>query len=115
MSKAAKLDETSELLKSTYKMDLDIWEKSKRGFPFSIPLNLVVYLAFATPLVQITASLDLRNTYLAKVFFSTLAISVVAYLIADRFIEIFKESMVKANLFGKDLNKAGKKEEKPPV
>ena len=45
----------------------------------------------------------------------TLAISVVAYFVTDRMIYQFKESLEKNGLFGKDLNKAGAKEDKPAV
>jgi hypothetical protein len=44
-----------------------------------------------------------------------LALSTAAYFISDRMIDQFKESLEKNGLFGKDLNKAGQRDTKPPV
>lgn len=44
-------DETLQDLQERYKMDEEIWTKSKRGFPFNIPLWFVVSLALGTPLL----------------------------------------------------------------
>jgi hypothetical protein len=41
--------------------------------------------------------------------------SVAAFFISDKMIEQFKGSLEKNGLFGKDLNKAGQRESKPPV
>jgi hypothetical protein len=42
-------------------------------------------------------------------------LGILAYYATDSLIGIGKELLLKAGLFGKDLNKAGKKEDKPPV
>jgi len=50
------------ILKHDYKMDLEIWAKSERGFPFNIPID---FLTWATLLSAIGLSfylLDLENT-----------------------------------------------------
>lgn len=96
-------------------MDADIWKKSKRGFPFNIPLSFIVFVALGVPLGATLYAFDFSNTYLWKAYIFTLLMSVVAYFITDKAIEQFKESLEKNGLFGKDLNKAGERDKKPPV
>jgi hypothetical protein len=39
-------------------MDVEIWQKSKRGFPFNVPLWLVISIALGLPLVASFLYLD---------------------------------------------------------
>jgi hypothetical protein len=68
-------------------MDEGIWTKSKRGFPFNIPLWFVVVLALGTPIASSFIFFEAANAYLWKVYLFTLAISGVAYLVTDKAIE----------------------------
>ena len=68
-------------------MDEEIWQKSKRGFPFNIPLWFVVSLALGLPLVSSFLYFDFSNPYLWKVYIFTLAISTGAYFVTDKAIE----------------------------
>ena len=45
----------------------------------------------------------------------TLVMSIVACLLSAKLILVFKDKFAENNLFGKDLNKAGVKEDKEPV
>jgi hypothetical protein len=91
-------------------MDVEIWQKSKRGFPFNVPLWLVISIALGLPLVASFLYLDFSNPYLWKVYIFTLFMSAGAYVVTDKAIEQFKESLEKNGLFGKDLNKAGQRD-----
>lgn len=108
-------DPTLKELQERYKMDAEIWKKSKRGFPFNIPLNLILGTAIGAPVLASLYAFDFSNQYLWKVYIFTLVMSVIAFFVTDKAIEQFKESLEKNGLFGKDLNKAGLRENKPPV
>lgn len=108
-------DETLKDLQERYNMDADVWAKSKRGFPFNVPLKVIVLISLGIPIGMSAVYFDFSNTYLWKVYLFTLAISVVAYIVTEKAIEQFKESLEKNGLFGKDLNKAGERDKKPPV
>jgi hypothetical protein len=108
-------DSTLNDLQERYNMDESIWQASKRGFPFNVPFNFIVALALGPPLILTYFAFDFKNHYLWKCYFFTLALSTAAYFISDRMIDQFKESLEKNGLFGKDLNKAGQRDTKPPV
>ncbi len=108
-------DSTLRDLQERYKMDAEIWQKSKRGFPFNIPLWFIIVVSLGTPVVASFYAFDFSNEYLWKCYTFTLAISALAYFVTDKAIEQFKESLEKNGLFGKDLNKAGQRDTKPPV
>jgi hypothetical protein len=80
-------DETLRDLQDRYKMDEEIWTKSKRGFPFNIPLWFVVALALGTPIASSFLCFESANAYLWKVYLFTLAISAAAYFVTDKAIE----------------------------
>jgi len=108
-------DSTLRDLQQRYNMDEKIWTASKRGFPFNVPFWFIVTLALGPPIVGSIFTFDPKNHYLWKCYVCTLALSLAAYLISDKMIEQFKESLEKNGLFGKDLNKAGQRDTKPPV
>ena len=108
-------DSTLKDLQERYNMDEGIWQASKRGFPFNVPFNFIVALALGPPLVLTYFAFDFSNKYLWKCYLFTLALSTAAYFVSDRMIGQFKESLEKHGLFGKDLNKAGQRDTKPPV
>ena len=102
-------------LQERYNMDEEIWQKSKRGFPFNIPLKVIVAIALGGPIIASLYAFDYSNQYLWKVYIFTLVISIPAYYVSEKAIGQFKESLEKNGLFGKDLNKAGLRDTKPPV
>ena len=102
-------------LDKRYKMDIKLWRKSNRGFPFNIPLDILILFLLGVPLVMSLFTLSIKDTHLWKVFLLTVGLSIIAFMVTDKFIGIFKQNMIKANLYGKDLNKAGEKDDKPPV
>lgn len=74
-------------LQELYNMDANIWVKSKRGFPFNIPLSVIVAVALGVPIALSLNVFDPENKYLWKVYLFTLAISAVAYFVTDKAIE----------------------------
>ena len=108
-------DETLKDIQERYNMDEEVWSKSKRGFPFNIPLSTIVVICLVVPISMSLVFFDYSNAYLWKCYLFTIAISIVAYFVTDKAIEQFKESLEKNGLFGKDLNKAGEQAKKPPV
>jgi len=96
-------------------MDADIWSKSKRGFPFNIPLNFIVFTTFAAPFALAILLLEFDDKHLRDVIGITLLLSLLGYIVSYYAIDSFKSNLETKNLFGIDLNKAGKREEKPKV
>lgn len=88
-------------------MDAEIWQASKRGFPFNIPFKFIVAVALGTPIIASFYAFDTNNHYLWKCYIFTMGMSLIAYFLSDKMIEQFKSSLEKNGLFGKDLNKAG--------
>lgn len=43
-------------------MDEKIWEASKRGFPFNIPLRVIVMICLGVPLILASALISFTNT-----------------------------------------------------
>lgn len=98
-----------------YQMDEGIWNESKRGFPFNISLNTIIFIGLGLPVGLTFILIDFKNNSFWKLFLLTFAISIIAYYVADSLITQFKDSLSKNGLSGKDLNKAGKREDKPAV
>lgn len=99
-------------------MDVGTWRKSLRTDIFhsllpnsSVGLS-VILLTFSIGylLVQLSSEEKLLRTVLL-----TLGLSTVAGLLSAQLITVFKDKFAENNLFGKDLNKAGAKEDKDPV
>jgi hypothetical protein len=96
-------------------MDAEIWNKSKRGFPFNIPLELIVGVSFGTPLFLAFYLLDFKNQFIFDVLLKTLVLAGLGFIAANSLIPQFKSDLERKGLFGKDLNKAGNRDDKPPV
>lgn len=73
-------------LSERYKMDAQIWQNSKRGFPFNIPQSVITSFCLGIPLTLTLITFDLENKYLWTLYLKTLAISVIAYLVTDKLI-----------------------------
>ena len=101
-----------------YKMSVDVWRKSLRTdlfhslLPNSSTTLCMVLLAF--PIAYLTTQMS-NEEKLLKTVYMTLVLSVIAGLLSGKLILVFKDMLCQKNLFGKDLNKAGVKEDKPPV
>jgi hypothetical protein len=96
-------------------MDPGIWKESKRGFPFNISLKKIVLFSLFLPLSFQLISTQIRDTNQFKISLTTVIISVASFFLSDAVIKQFKGSLEAKGLFGKDLNKAGKREDKPTV
>lgn len=71
--------------------------------------------SLGVPFILSLVAFDKNNAYLWKLYLATLGLSLVAYFVADKAIDQFKESLEKNGLSGRDLNKAGAREDKPAV
>ena len=96
-------------------MDAEIWQKSKRGFPFNIPINFIVLVAIMSPFALALILLDFKDSHLRNVIGVTLVLSILGFICSYYGINQFKSNLEQKNLFGIDLNKAGKREDKPKV
>ena len=96
-------------------MDEKIWHKAQRGFPFNIPLWLIISVSLGTPLLMAVVLIEKENKQLWTTNLITIAVSVLSYFLTDRLILQFKKSLEDNGLFGIDLNKFGKREDKPKV
>lgn len=96
-------------------MDAETWENSKRGFPFNIKLEYIVFVSFGVPLALSFCLLDFSNQHIFDVVLKTLILALIGFITAVKLIPQFKENMELKGLFGKDLNKSGKREDKPAV
>jgi hypothetical protein len=74
-----------------------------------------VLFSLLIPLIYSFLTFSSSSQKLTNVYLITLAISLMAFLVTDRLIDQFKESLEKKGLFGIDLNKAGARETKPKV
>ena len=96
-------------------MDAAMWAKSKRGFPFNLPLALIVGVTLGGPLLLSFCFLDFSNKHVFDVVLKTLALGALGFVAANSLIPQFKGDLERKGLFGRDLNKAGRQEDKPKV
>lgn len=68
-------------------MDAEVWKASKRGFPFNIPLKLILLLSLGIPTVLAGLLLDLNNKTIRDICLITSVLSVLGYLVADKLID----------------------------
>jgi hypothetical protein len=109
-------DEIEKDLHERYNMDPKVWRKAQRhGFPYNIPLDYIVGIPLFAPLAFLIFDLAIIDRKSLWTVIQTIGVSVAAYLISDKLIDAFKESLEKKGLFGRDLNKAGVQAEKKPV
>ena len=104
-----------------YKMDPLTWQKCiRRSWPFTIGLRTVIAFAMVLPLaIGLAPSFGtktlINDLYFVKTFATTTAISTVAYVLSERLILVFKDTLCSKNMFGKDLNKLGEQATKEKV
>ena len=113
--KSKEHDKTCQDLIDRYSMDPKIWDASKRGFPYNIPLNAIVYSSLGVPLLFGLYMIKFDDPHFLKLYVPTIIISFIGYKLTSSLIVQFKDKLVENGRFGKDLNKAGAKEDKPPV
>ena len=99
-----------------YSMDPKTWRLSQRqGFPFNVPLEFIVGVPLVAPLSFLIFDLAIIDRKSLWTILQTIGVSIIAFLISDKLIDAFKESLEKKGLFGRDLNKTGVQSEKKPV
>ena len=99
-------------------MDSKIWKAAQRNhFPYNVKLEWIVGVPLVLPLGFLLIHMTVVHPDVAflKTILQTLGVSVLGYLLSDKMIEAFKESLEKKGLFGRDLNKAGIQKDKKPV
>ena len=101
-----------------YNMDPVIWRQCQRNyFPYNVNINLISGIPLILPLAFLIFNfgvLDQNFVYL-KTIISVIALSAIGYHLCDILIDMFKDSLEKKGLFGRDLNKAGIQKDKKPV
>jgi hypothetical protein len=93
-----------------YNMDPVKWrEAQRRGFPYNVPLELILGVPLVVPLFFILSSLflNMKSTFYLKTIIQTIVSSLFGYFISDLLIDSFKDTLCAKGLFGRDLNKAG--------
>lgn len=101
-------------------MDPATWQKSMRhSFFYRFTLNHVFLLCAANIIIYSVAPFGSRlflDTHFLVVLLTTLVLSLIAFFIADIFIDQIKSKLCeKGGLFGKDLNKLGEQATKEKV
>lgn len=83
----------------------------RSGFFYGIDLNSVIYICVGNIVIYSLAPFGrqlVTDTHFLVVVATTIALSVIAFFIAEVFIEQLKGKLCdKGGLFGKDLNKCG--------
>ena len=110
-------DEEVEIV-ARYKMSVQTWRESLRTdiFHSLLPNNSVslCIMMLTVPIGYLLVQLSGQDELLRTIIL-TLALSIIAGLLSAQLILVFKDKFADNNLFGKDLNKAGAKEDKPKV
>ena len=101
-------------------MDPNTWQKSNRtGFLYSFTLNNVLQICVANIIGYSLAPFGrqlVTDSHFMTVVATTVALSVVAFFIAEVFInQLMGQLCEKGGLFGKDLNKVGDQATKEKV
>ena len=92
-----------------YGMDEKVWNASKRNsFPYNVDIWYSCLAPFFGGLTFLITYLSLKDTegHLATIILTCIK-SIVAYIVTDRLIGGFKDTLRDKGLFGRDLNKAG--------
>ena len=79
-------DKTCVALVERYGMDADIWQASKRGFPFNISLNTIVYSSMLAPLALGLYTIKYDDPQFYKLYLPTIVISFFGYKVASSLI-----------------------------
>ena len=99
-------------------MDAVIWRQCQRHhFPYNTSLGLIVGIPLVLPLIFLVINFGVleKNFVYLKTIVLVIALSAFGYHLCDKLIDLFKESLEKKGLFGRDLNKAGVQKDKKPV
>ena len=87
---------------------------SDRGGIFKINQMFLVCISLLIPVAFIAYDSKGDEQYM-KTFMVSFTIALILYKANEYIIPKFKELLIKARLFGKDLNKPGNINEKPPM
>ena len=84
-------------------MDTKVWKAAQRtDFPYNISLEWIVGLPFVFPLIAFLYQLCLINirgdNQFLKTAAQTIVMSIIAFYVSDKLIDVFKESLCKKGL-----------------
>lgn len=99
-------------------MDPILWRKAQRhSFPYNVPLWFITCIPLIGPITYLIVDMAVidRNFDILKLTIQILIISIGTYFLCDTLIDVFKTSLEKKGLFGRDLNKSGIQKDKKPV
>jgi UDP-N-acetylglucosamine--dolichyl-phosphate N-acetylglucosaminephosphotransferase len=102
-------------LKKVYKTNEKLWLDSYRRFPLNVSIQSITLCLLFIPLILGMLVLPFNDMELLKMIGISLIISVFSFYICLRLIPQLKSYLLKCNIFGKDLNKSGDKDKKPPI
>ena len=96
-----------------YEIDPKICKKSIRGFPYNIPLSIIIGPIILIPLISAFLLFWTTNELaFNKLIYSTI-ISLIAMIVGIILIPNLKTYTLKADIYGIDLNKPGMRDSKP--
>lgn len=96
-----------------YEVDRTLAVKSMRGFPYNLPLTLILGPIILVPLAFAFLTFFNNNMFAFQKLLYSLAVSIVAMIVSIILIPRLKHYTEKADIFGIDLNKPGEKSKKP--
>lgn len=102
-------------LHKTYQTNKEKWIKSYRGFPLNLPLASIISGLVVCPMLLALLLLPLKDFRLWKIVGICLTTSLISYYISLKLIPELRGYMLEAKIFGKDLNKTGQRNSKPPI
>ena len=95
--------------------NIAIHTSSERGGLYKIDQHTTVWVISLLPLIYAAFTISFYDVQYMKTFGLSLALSIIVYKSNEYLIPQFKELLINAKLFGKDLNKPGETKDKPPV
>jgi len=67
-------------------MDPKIWEASKRGFPFNISMNAIIFISLIAPLIVGFITIKSSDPHLFGLYLPTIVMSMIGYKITGSLI-----------------------------
>ena len=98
-------------LESMYKTDKQKWLQSYRGSYLSIDLKQILIFLIAAPIVLGLFLLPFRDFRLYMIT----GVSLISWYVTVKLVPELKGYMLKCEIIGKDLNKTGSRDSKPPI
>ena len=102
-------------LYKTYKTNQDKWLKSYRGFPWNIPMKYLIASLMMAPIIIGLISFPFNDSRLHKIIGISFWVSLISYYGIRHSVPHLRGYMLECDIIGKDLNKTGTRDTKPPI